>query len=249
MNLKAILWVVACLSICAVAAPGKAQAKMCHAARRTEATTKGFLILGENKFKFKKGTSPLIYLRNVQPVNGGLEVITWDDDEIPKRGVRMEFLECDVPASKYASPSREPFKGLPGNTPVVAGQLAVEGANSCLTVKDEMMSMEDCAKEDGDQLAAQWFHLVSNRLVYAGKNGSPLKAEVIMEGERLKSFGDQGQKRAYLVVFLDDEPFGGGYAMRPFSAGSDGPAENEASAGRGRPLLLPSVFLMAWMVR
>ena len=123
---------------------------MCHAARRTEATTKGFLILGENKFKFKKGTSPLIYLRNVQPVNGGLEVITWDDDEIPKRGVRMEFLECDVPASKYASPSREPFKGLPGNTPVVAGQLAVEGANSCLTVKDEMMSMEDCAKEDGD---------------------------------------------------------------------------------------------------
>lgn len=256
MNLKTVLLVVTSLSTSAVAAPKKSENQTCHPAKSrgndndTQAITKGFLTFGENNFQGR--SSPLVLHRNIQPVNGGLEVVTWDQAEIHNRGVQMQFLECNVPESKYSPPSKAPFKTMAEDTPVFAGQLATEDSRSCVTMKNETVSMEDCAKEDGDQLAAQWLHLVGNRLVFAGKAGSPLEAEVKMDGEKVKRFADQGLKDSYNVLFLENTPMDGQEAQKPLGVGDSVQEKSESSAGQSRSfsVLFTAAVLSvaAWMV-
>ena len=115
-----------------------------------------------------------------------------------------------------------------------------------------LTAMEDCAKEDGDQLAAQWLHLVGNRLVFAGKAGSPLEAEVKMDGEKVKRFADQGLKDSYNVLFLENTPMDGQEAQKPLGGGDSVQEKSESSAGQSRSfsVLFTAAVLSvaAWMV-
>ena len=123
--------------------------------------------------------------------------------ERPERATEFKFLECHVDSPDYAS-SQSVSKFYPKSGPLSGkmGQLVTGKGGQCLTVKDSSVSLETCAKSEGDQLLAQWMFVSEHFVAHAGKSSNPPGAEVILHNNTVATIQDFRPLKNYMGLGL-----------------------------------------------
>ena len=151
---------------------------------------------------------------------------------------RVQFFECEAPPG-YARPSEKmaPIKKEVSPIQMTAGQIGTVDRRSCLTVRNSTVSMENCASSSGDDFAAQWMHIYDGDVSHAGKGGSNLEAEVVLQGDVVAVMKDREGKNSYMHLKLSE------FATQTRGNSSSSSSETAASLST-----IMSVLCVVWAV-